>query len=55
MAALTTDTPGSGDEVEGAAPVQYPLEVEYCEICTMPPEVGVIYLLALALAMLSTY
>ncbi len=41
MAELTTDTPGSASGDEGAAAVQYPLEVEYCEICTMPPEVGV--------------
>ncbi|XP_064392443.1 density-regulated protein homolog [Halichondria panicea] len=38
MAELTTDTPGSASGDEGAAAVQYPLEVEYCEICTMPPE-----------------
>ena len=35
--------PGSGDEdvSAAAAPVKYPLEVVYCEICTMPPEVRI--------------
>ncbi len=36
--------PGSGDEDASAvaAPLEYPLEVVYCEICTMPPEVTIL-------------
>lgn len=43
--AATLDTgSASGDEDVSAAvvaPVEYPLDVVYCEICTMPPEVGI--------------